>query len=186
MIPSILPSKISAKQLPYLDAVKAGIIEEPIAGLVKALNIGGICGTRISCAGHPFFGFRTKEDPCVAFVSDTRWAMVISQMLEDYLYQPVNPLNYYWTLSGRIFEGVGLSWTLSIRDCNTLLLSKSKLASDFKVLQIDIDRLSTEFQERVVLGDVNVPKETDDTQNYQKFEPACLCDFSKGIGVSAF
>jgi hypothetical protein len=184
MIPSILSSKISTKPLPYLDAVKTGAIEEPIAGLVKALNIDGICGTRVSCAGHPFLGFRTIEVPCVVFVSDAHWAMAVSKILDEYI--PLSVLNYYWTLSGHIVEGVGLSWDLSIRDSNTFFLSKSKLASDFKVLQSDIEKLAQKFQKRIVLGHVNVTQKQDNGNHDGYFETISVCDFSKGIGIFAF
>ncbi len=175
-------TRFSVPVLPYRDAVTQGVIEQPIARLVRALNVDGLCGTRASCAGHGW-PWVTEASPFVYFVCDMPLSLQLSQMVDELIAS--KKLNYYWLIEGRHVADIGLCWTLKPGDSRTFV-KRRLLNQDFETLAQGIQSLSSEFNQGVVTSEERVSKVAKDSQDYQSSESLGLGDFSKGIGIRAF
>jgi hypothetical protein len=175
-------TRFSGAALPYIEAVTQGVIEQPIARLVRALNIEGVCGTRASCAGHGW-PWVNERRPYVYFVCDLPWSLKLSQMVDELITS--KKLVHYWVVEGRHVAEIGLCWTLRSSDARSFV-KRRLLNQDFETLAQGIQSLSSEFQKGVVTSEKCVSKVAEDSQDYQSSESLGLGDFAKGIGIRAF
>lgn len=168
--------------MPYREAVTQGVIEQPIARLVRALNIEGVCGTRASCAGHGW-PWVNERSPYVYFVCDLPWSLKLSQMVDELIAS--KKLVHYWLVEGRHVTEIGLCWTLRSSDARSFV-KRRLLNQDFETLAQSIQLLSSEFQKGVIPSEERISEDAKDPQDYESSESLGLGDFAKGIGISTF
>jgi hypothetical protein len=126
----------------YSEAVKLGVIDHRVRGLVASLNVPGIVSTFASCSGHLFPSYplwSSNKLPYVAFRAAPELAgKLAGRLLRDSL-DPSGQLHYLWTVTGHFDESDQISFAL--RCTAARWQTRSRLNEDMRLLGLWVDEL---------------------------------------------